>query len=104
MRFRWPFLDRLLRQTVDESALAGARAELAMAETALVSARATYLRLQDAGNPTKLRLQQSALDLALDRYHAARRTMRTLEDRQAGAAPWSGSARRWAAGGSLSKE
>ena len=79
MRFRLPFLERLLHQAVDESALAGARAELAMAEAALVAARATYLPLQDADYPAKLKLQQSVLDRALHRYHAARQVVRILE-------------------------
>jgi hypothetical protein len=103
MRFRLPFLERLLHQAVDESALAGARAELAMAEAALVAARATYLPLQDADYPAKLKLQQSVLDRALHRYHAARQVVRILESRREGAAPWPDPARR-SAGGSLSKE
>jgi hypothetical protein len=59
--------------------------------------------LQDADYPAKLKRQQSVLDLALHRYHAARQSVRILESRQAGAAPWPGPARR-AAGGALSKE
>jgi hypothetical protein len=82
MQFRWPF------QHKDEAALNVARTELASAEAALDTARAVYLRLQDSRQTAKLRLQQSVLDNALHRYHAARWSVRALERQDLVPAPW----------------
>jgi hypothetical protein len=104
MQFRWPFPIKPLHQPVDETALGRARSELAMAEMALDAARATYLRLQEARQPAKLRLQQSVLDDALHRYHLARQAVRALEQQNAVLASWTGTARRRVPGGtSLTK-
>jgi hypothetical protein len=99
MQFRWPFPIKPIHQPVDETALGRARAELAVAELALDAARATYLRLQEARQAAKLRLQQSVLDDALHRYHLARQAARTLEQQNAVLASWTGTARRAVPGG-----
>jgi len=101
MQFRWPFPIKPIHQPVDETELGRARSELAMAEMALDAARATYLRLQEARQPAKLRLQQSALDDALHRYHLARQGVRALEQQNAVLASWTGTARRRVPGGTF---
>jgi|GEM_PF-6112983 hypothetical protein len=93
MQFRWPFLNKTLRRPADERALDEARANLALAEMALDAARAAYLRLRDSRQPGKLHLQQSALDQALDRYHARRHALRALQQPDAAATPWAGLSR-----------
>jgi hypothetical protein len=99
MQFRWPFPNRTHNRPADDAALhdaalCQARTELNLAETALDQARITYLRLQDARQTAKLRLQQAVLDEALLRYHAARQSVRILEQQDIAATPWLGSIRR----------
>jgi hypothetical protein len=88
MQLRWPFPIRPQSDAADETALRSARAELSCAETELDQARAAYLRLRDSRQPAKLRLQQSVLDQALLRYHAARQVVRQLERPEFAAMPW----------------
>ncbi len=94
MQFRWPFPIRPQSPSMDEAVLRAARAELSSAEAELDQARAAYLRLQNTRQTAKLRLQQSVLDQALLRYHAARQTVRQLERPDIGAMPWLGLPRR----------
>ncbi len=94
MQFRWPFPIRPQSHPTDEAILRVARAELSSAEGELDQARAAYLRLQNSRQSAKLRLQQSVLDEALLRYHAARQAVRSLERPEIGAMPWLGLPRR----------
>ena len=94
MQFRWPFPIRPQSHPADEATLRAARAELSGAEAELDQARAAYLRLQNSRQSAKLRLQQSVLDQALLRYHAARQEVRQLERPEIGAMPWLGLPRR----------
>jgi hypothetical protein len=94
MQFRWPFPIRPQSHPTDEANLRVARAELSSAEGELDQARAAYLRLQNSRQTAKLRLQQSVLDQALLRYHAARQAVRSLERPEIGAMPWLGLPRR----------
>jgi len=94
MQFRWPFPIRPQSHPTDEATLHVARAELSSAEGELDQARAAYLRLQNSRQTAKLRLQQSVLDEALLRYHAARQAVRYLERPEIGAMPWLGLPRR----------
>ena len=87
MQFRWPFPIRPQSPPRDEAALRAARAELSSAEAELDQARAAYLRLQETRQAARLRLQQSVLDRALLRYHAARQAVRLLEQPNVGAMP-----------------
>jgi hypothetical protein len=88
MRLRFPFLNKLQRAAADEAMLSAARAELAMADTALEAARGAYLLVQDGPQPEALRRQQAELDGALHRYHAARHALRLLEQQGIAAASW----------------
>jgi hypothetical protein len=98
MQFRWPFPIKPI-QPVDETVLGRARTELITAEMALDAARATYLRLQESRQTAKLRLQQSVLDDALQRYHVARQELRALDRQEIAPAPWTSAARRRLSGG-----
>ena len=79
MQFWWLFPIKPLRQAANAAPLVAARTELTAAEAALDTARNLYLRLQESHQPAKLRAQQIALDRALDRYLAARQSVRVLE-------------------------
>lgn len=103
MQFRWPFPLRPQCCSVDEAVLHAARGELSCAEVELEQARAAYLKLQSARQPAKLRLQQSVLDQALLRYHAARQAVRQLEQPEIGTLPWLGQRRRGGSDAALSK-
>jgi hypothetical protein len=101
MQFRWPFPIKTQSDVADEAALRSASAELSCAETELDQARTVYLRLQTSHQTAKLRLQQSVLDQALLRYHAARQAIRQLEQADLGTMPLLGSQRRRGSVGSV---
>jgi hypothetical protein len=89
MALRWPFSTKPVHPVPDDHTISHARAELALAEAALVAARAAYLRLRNSYQPPAvLRLHQSALDQALHRYHAARHALRALDRSEIGVGAW----------------
>lgn len=105
MQFWWPFPIKPLRHAANAGPLVEVRAELAAAEAALDTARTLYLRLQETHQPAKLRAQQMTLDRALERYLAARQSVRVLEGGDVAGPVWTRAvARRPAAGLSLSRE
>ena len=105
MLFWWPFPIKPLRHAANAGPLVEARAELAAAEAALDTARTLYLRLQESHQVAKLRAQQMTLDRALERYLAARHSVRVLEGGEDAGPVWARAvARHPAAGLSLSPE
>jgi len=80
MVLRVPFSTKQSHSSRDERTISHARAELISAESAVVSARAAYLRMWHSHQqPTALQPHQSALDQALRRYHSARHVLRALD-------------------------